>query len=94
MARPHGHSFDADLVCSSCGVSYRERDAACKGRPRPRARPAAGGGRRARRDEGGFFTPEEIAAIERVLGKPLMRWRTRLASSKPVNAREQELRRE
>ena len=73
MSKPHGHVFNAALVCSSCGVSYRHKEEACVPAPQKHVHVAARLRRKEARAVANPFSPEEIEAIERALGRRLKR---------------------
>ena len=73
VSKPHGHVFNADLVCSSCGVSYRHKEAPCVPAPQKLTHAAARLRRREAHAVANPFSLEEIKAIERALGRRLKR---------------------
>ena len=73
VSKPHGHVFNADLVCSSCGVPYRHKEAPCVPAPQKIAHAAARLRRREAHAVANPFSLEEIEAIERALGRKLNR---------------------
>lgn len=73
MSKPHGHVFNAALVCSSCGVPYRHKETPCVPAPQKLAHAAARRRRREAHAVADPFSPEEIEVIERVLGRKLTR---------------------
>lgn len=73
MSKPHGHVFNAALDCSSCGVSYRHKETPCVVAPQKLVHAAARRRRKEAHAVSSPFSPEEIEAIERALGRKLKR---------------------
>jgi len=73
VSKPHGHVFNAALVCYSCGISYEHKAAPCVPPPQKLVQAAARLRRREAHAVANPFSPEEIEAIERALGRTLKR---------------------